>query len=822
MGRTVNNGKSRLALTLAASAIAPFGLAFLPASEAQACSITGSGTVNAPNAGDMIECTTDDAVNISTTENVSITIGGAGPAVVSPQDSALDTIFLDNADGSIVAIEAGGSLTSLGQPAVNLNGVDSSTIVVAEGGDISASGAPFGVAIWMNTASDNTITVHGSISGHQAISFGSGSGNIFTNTGTMTGASGAAVFFGTAAGEANTLINAGTIEGVIQTTDGDETVINSGVINGGVFLGAGNDILELRAGYSITGQVRGGVGGLDTLRFGGSADTGFNLSLLGTNLQYDQFESIVQTGAASWTLTGSSAFAGTLVPNNSGILLNGSLVNAQTQVQNGWLGGAGAAGNVSIGVGGFLRPGLTAGSDIGTLGVSSLNFNVGAGGYVVDIAPDGSSDQIAASGTVVINGGTVMINPIVSSGYTAGTTYTIITASGGVSGTFSDLQLLDTPLIAGNLSYDANNVYFELLQVLGFADAAQTPNQQSIGEALDEILASGGASADLDATINALAVQPSDSLEAGLDDLAGQFNADTFRFLSRLGAEFHRFVASSTRGEGGAQRLWYGLYHHEDHQDGEEDAFGYDGAITGGAIGLRLYQTEEFTAGIAAGFSTGDMESDGQNDKAESSALHLAGYAQARAGGFELRGDASLGFASLDIRRELEFLSETASGEADALLFGVSFDVAYPIAFTETTTVSPYLALGYFAADRDGYAETGAPGVNQILRGASDHVTDISAGARFAYRSEALVLSGDLGARHRVDNAAPEFTAALEGNPTVPFVIVGVEEPDLLALVGLESEWQVNDNSSLRIGYDGAFGDGAAMQSIRASVNMRF
>ncbi|MEZ5971721.1 MAG: autotransporter domain-containing protein [Hyphomonadaceae bacterium] len=811
----------RLAMALAAGAIAPLSVVLLSPTEAQACSITGSGTVNAPNSGDEVTCTTDDAVNILVFDPATITIGGSGSAVVSAQDNTLETIKLDGGGGSVVTIAAGGALTNDGQAGISLNGSHNNTINVAAGGSIITSGVPFGNAISMNTASDNTINIDGSISGVRGISISSGTGNVFNVTGSVTGTNGIAVFWGMFGGEDNTLINSGEINGDILTTDGNETVINSGTINGGAYLGNGTDQFELRAGYVISGMVRGGSGS-DTLVLGGDDEAGFDLSSLGAGLQYDEFEALVQVGNATWTLTGASTFSGPLVTDDGGILLNGSLVNAQTQVFGGWLGGVGNAGQVSIGVAGFIRPGATTGASIGTLSVTDLNFQANAGGYVVDIAPDGSSDLISASGAATINGGTVMINPISASGYSAGTTYTIITASGGVTGAFSDLQLLDTPLIAGALTYDSSNVYFELLQVLGFADAAQTPNQLSVAEALDEILSSGGASADLDSAINALAVQPSGPLEAGLDDLAGQSNGDSYRFLTRLGSDFHRFVAASSRGAREGGRLWYGLYHYQDHQDGDVAAFGSDSTVIGGAIGLRLYQNERVTLGVAAGFSTGDVESDSQNDRAESDSLHLAGYVQGSANGFDWASGISVGFASLDTAREIAFLSETASGQTDALLFGISFDLAHPFAITEATTVSPYLTLEYYSADRDGYTETGAPGVNQILNGASDDITDVSVGARFAYHSEALVLSGNIGARRRLSELAPTFTAAFEGEPTAPFTIVGVEEPDLRALLGLEAEWRVNNSSSLRIGYDGAFGDGAALQSIRASMNMRF
>ena len=63
------------------------------------------------------------------------------------------------------------------------------------------------------------------------------------------------------------------------------------------------------------------------------------------------------------------------------------------------------------------------------------------------------------------------------------TTYTILNAAGGLSGTFASVNEL-YPFLLSSLSYDANNVYLTL-QIGGFAAAAQTPTQYAVGSVLD-------------------------------------------------------------------------------------------------------------------------------------------------------------------------------------------------------------------------------------------------------------------------------------------------------------------------------------------------
>ncbi len=111
------------------------------------------------------------------------------------------------------------------------------------------------------------------------------------------------------------------------------TIVNSGTISGGLSHSGGNranaieftsgtNILELRAGSTITGNVVAG-GTSDTLVLGGDTgpDASFDTSEFGT--KYTGFEALSKTGNSTWTLTGTSTHAGgTLV--EAGTLRAGS------------------------------------------------------------------------------------------------------------------------------------------------------------------------------------------------------------------------------------------------------------------------------------------------------------------------------------------------------------------------------------------------------------------------------------------------------------------------------------------------------------------
>jgi hypothetical protein len=95
------------------------------------------------------------------------------------------------------------------------------------------------------------------------------------------------------------------------------------------------------------------------------------------------------------------------------------------------------------------------------------------------------------TGTATLGGATV--NAVFASGSYVSKTYTILTASGGVSGTFAP-TVVNTNLPANfstSLSYDANDAYLNL--VLNFAiPGGLNRNQQAVGNALANFFSSNG------------------------------------------------------------------------------------------------------------------------------------------------------------------------------------------------------------------------------------------------------------------------------------------------------------------------------------------
>ena len=106
--------------------------------------------------------------------------------------------------------------------------------------------------------------------------------------------------------------------------------------------------------------------------------------------------------------------------------------------------------------------------------------------FTIGVTPstNGALAITGAGHTATINGGTVRMLASLSN-YALNTTYTILTTTGGRSGTFDNVTS-NFSFLQPSLTYDPNNVYLSLLRnSIDFAGVGITPNQISAGGGLE-------------------------------------------------------------------------------------------------------------------------------------------------------------------------------------------------------------------------------------------------------------------------------------------------------------------------------------------------
>ena len=202
--------------------------------------------------------------------------------------------------------------------------------------------------------------------------------------------------------------------------------------------------------------------------------------------------------------------------------MNGSIVSSSGVTVNtgGTLGGTGALPTTTIN-GGNLSPG----NSIGTITINgSLSF-VGPGNYIVEVSPAAAdkTNVTGAPGTASLAGTLSAVG--IGGVYTVGTKYTVLNATGGVSGTFANLAISGSfGVTKPHIEYDANNVYLVLdpNAISPFLVGA-TPNQRAVAGAVDTAIVAGSQSAPFLALFNLTAAQ----LPGALDQLSGEVHAST-------------------------------------------------------------------------------------------------------------------------------------------------------------------------------------------------------------------------------------------------------------------------------------------------------
>ncbi len=278
----------------------------------------------------------------------------------------------------------------------------------------------------------------GVISGPGGIAVGAGGSATLSGSNTYTGPtsiSGAGAYLalvgpGTIATSSEVAVSSG---GVFDISNAGSTATIkslSGDSNGIVWLGANSLALSNAAGVFAGTLI--GWGGLELIS---GTET-----LSGTNAY---FGATIVNGGALQVLGSINGTSGVTVNSGGALTGTGTIDSATTTIMGG----------------GILAPGNgTPGTSIAIAG--NLAFQSGAI-YLVQADPTTASFA-NVTGTATLGGATV--NAIFTNGSSISKQYTILTASGGVSGAFAPVVNTNLPTnFQTSLSYDANHAYLDLL-----------------------------------------------------------------------------------------------------------------------------------------------------------------------------------------------------------------------------------------------------------------------------------------------------------------------------------------------------------------------
>ncbi|MPZ34035.1 MAG: autotransporter domain-containing protein [Rhodospirillales bacterium] len=768
--------------------------------------------------------------------------------------------FAIDSEGAVKVIGGGSTWTNSGNLFVGRNGPG--TLTIESGGTVSNTL----VAIVGNgTNATARVTVTGADSTWTSSSnlfigrFGSGTLNI-ADGGTVSstnGFVGGAVGTGTATvtGAGSTWVNSGELSvAELANSRGTLTIADGGTVSaaGGTFVAPLSDSVGTLNIGAAAAEAAVAPGTLNTavVTFGaGTGTLNFNHSASG----YVFAPQITGNGAVNvffgtTILTATSTYTGPTTVNGGGsLIVNGSIANSATTVnRGGMLGGNGTVGALNVLAGGTVAPG----NSIGNLTVNG-NVTVNSGILEIEVNPNGTSDRLTvAGGGATLNGGTVEML-VLPGTYTPNTTYTIVSTSGGVTGTFDNVTE-DFAFLTPTLSYDANNVYLSLL--LGanaFRSAGQTVNQQAVGGALDAIAASGNVGGLVTTIANLTSSQGAPALQA----LSGQPYAD-FGTLNTRGSQLfmnavgRQMAVDRGAGLGGAKSValaeacdvacdseaprrfgaWLSAIGSTGSVLGDSNAAGLTYTFGGTAFGIDYRLDPRFLVGIAGGWVSGTQWVNGFSGNGYSDAFSVALYGSFTQGAFY--ADALAGYANASNR--LQRVINTpglptgiANGSTSANQFLGQIETGYRIGldFPAKTSISPFARLQIGSANQAAFTENGASLYNLTVASQTTTSVRSTLGVDFA---AAFDLGGgtllDLGVRlgwlHEYADTARPLTAGFAAAPGAQFTVFGATPQRDSAVLGVSAAAAISERTSLYLNYDGEVGGGTDNHALRVGFRM--
>jgi uncharacterized protein with beta-barrel porin domain len=461
--------------------------------------------------------------------------------------------------------------------------------------------------------------------------------------------------------------------------------------------GQANSIAEL-AGSSpnATIDITGG-----TLTDNQATNTTFAGSLTGAGGVFNK------TGAGTLNLTGASNYTGATSVTGGTLAVNGSLASIVGVTNGGKLGGNGTVGGVNAGNGGIVGPG----NSIGTLNVAG-NVAFGPGStYQVEANAAGQADKIVATGTATLTGGTVAV--LAQPGtYARITGYTILTANGGVTGTFSNATS-NLAFLSPLLTYSANAVQLTLARNdVAFAAFAADPNQLRTANAVQALGLGNG-------LYNIVLGQTDAGTRTALASLASEVQAGVGTAIIDQERDVREAMLDRTRTKTEGGGLWLrGLADWAHSRGGSSLRLGVDrkgvlGGIDGGLGGLRV--------GAMGGYIEGDLDVRSQSASAKDRTKLVGAYAGWNSGALSVRGGANWSWHDIDTSRSIVFpgVGGTAAASYKAQSGQIFGEVAYNL-LTGPVRLEPFAHYAHVRSRADAFAETGSTGALNVRRDRRD------------------------------------------------------------------------------------------------------
>lgn len=593
--------------------------------------------------------------------------------------------------------------------------------------------------------------------------------------------------------------------------------------------------LSLSPGAQL--DLAGNSQSIGSLAGAGSVTLGTATLATGSNNADSVFTGTL-TGSGTFSKVGSGKMVfdgtgstGAAVVSGGALIVGGeagssaSFSSPVTVAAGGTIGGHGTVGPLTVEDGAALAPGNSIGTltTVGTLALSpssTLRVEVNAT----------QSDLVNVIGTARL-AGTLQVDT--SAGWTANYAYVFLTATGGITGTFSDI-VDDLPLADVEVDYGPNSVSLMLVSSgLSFPSLATTPNGATTAAAAQS-LGAGNPIYNSVLLLNAPAAQAAFSaLSGGLyPSMASMYLMDS-RFirdatLARVRTPLLAAPASAPAGADGVaiapNGAWAQAVGSWGTLDGTANAPSLSRNLAGLFAGMDGRIGEELRLGFAMGYTQTSFSVSGLSSSGSSDDYHVALYGGARLGALDLRAGAAFSWHDVTAERTVAFPGFLDQDNADlsAHTGQVYGEIALPLLFAKGA-LEPFATAAYVRGTLDGFTEVGGAAALTAQAQTAD-VVFTTLGLRAA-SALSLPLPTQVralvGWQHAFGDLTPTAQFAFASG-SLPFTVsgVGVPEDALVLEAGLDIAF--TPTATLGLSYSGLWGSSVSDNAFKGTLQIQF
>lgn len=575
------------------------------------------------------------------------------------------------------------------------------------------------------------------------------------------------------------------------------TIVEGGMVRLAAALDASTNLVIDGGDFDLSGRdqsVSGLEGGSGNLILGDgnlaveqSTDATFGGSITGDG-------SFTKTGDGTLNLTGTSSFTGDTIVNDGRLAVNGTLPGMVTVGSRGTIGGNGTIGGLVVQTGGTAAPG----NSIGLLRVSgNVTFQAGSV-YQVEIDAAGQGDRIAAIGTATIQGGAVRV--LAAQGdYAPATSYTILSADGGVSGSFAGVTT-NLAFLTPSLTYEPTAVKLQVLRNdISFADVAQTSNQCAAATATEQL---GIANAIYGAVLRSDA----EDARQAFDLLSGEVYAATRTMLVQDAGRPREAIWNRTASDEIASGIWMQAVGSWTDNDGNRNAGKLSYSTTGLLGGVDHQLGSGVRLGIAGGYTHSKGDIDARASHAAVDSGHVLAYLAGSSGVLRFAAGGGYSWSDIDTRRSVGVGAfndaPTADYKGNVLQGFARLGAQLPLG---GGAIEPFGAVAVVRERAGGFAERG--GAAALSAGRENRtvtVTTLGLTLETPVSRTGWSLRAQGGWEHGFGDLSPNRTLSFAGGPTMQ--VQGAAFSRNAGFVDTGLVWRPIDRLVLTAGYVGRLG----------------